>query len=300
VGILGATGAVGQQLVNRLHDHPWFDLVGLSGSSRSQGKAYSEAVSWLSTSPIPETAAKLDVVSNEELDGCRIVFSALDRDLAAVAEPRLAHLGRVVVSNASAFRMDPHVPLVIPEVNPDHLELVKWQTYGDGFIVTNPNCATVGLVMTLKPLVDTFGVDEVGLTTLQAVSGAGYPGVASLDILGNVLPLIPGEEEKLESEPGKILGCIKNGVVERLETPVSAQATRVPVLDGHVLSVSVKLTRRAEPGEIRNAMDSFRGSDRVNALPSAPKCPLKVFDEGPYPQPKLLGDGMTVSVGPIR
>lgn len=302
-GILGATGSVGQQFVALLAGHPWFEITALAASARSAGKPYSEAVRWLGTSPLPPSVG--DQVVQEvttELD-CDFVFSALDSGPAAEHEPALARAGHAVISNAGAFRMDPLVPLMVPEVNPTHSGLIKGQPYGSGCIVTNPNCSTTGLVCALKPLAETFGVEAVHVTTMQAVSGAGYPGVPSLDILGNVVPYIRNEEEKLETEPQKILGTLQGGRIEPASFRVSAQTNRVPVLDGHLLSIAVALTGRPSVEAVRDAFVGFGNPLADLALPSAPPALLHVFPEGAHPQPRLdagRGNGMTVSIGRLR
>jgi aspartate-semialdehyde dehydrogenase len=303
VGILGATGAVGQKLVLLLRDHPWFSLTALAASKRSAGKTYGEAVHWLEPEPMPAGASGLILQPADPPLECDLVFSALDADVARVAEPAFAVAGYPVVSNASAHRMEPQVPLLVPEVNPDHVALVRRQGGGPGFIVTNPNCVTAGLVLCLKPLDDCFGVEGVDVTTLQAVSGAGYPGVPALDILGNVIPHIAGEEEKVAREPGKILGRLRRGRVVLSSVRISAQATRVPVLDGHLLSVSLSLRRRARLDEVRDAFRGFAPPPRVAALPSVPRRPLVVLEDETAPQPRLhvgTGNGMTVSIGRLR
>jgi len=278
-------------------------LTTLAASSRSAGKAYGEAAHWLLPTPQPSEIANSMVVGLDEVDHCDVVFSALDGATARKVEPSLARRGLTVVSNASALRMHPEVPLLVPEVNPDHLKLLDHQNFGPGTIVTNPNCATVGLVLSLKPLANAFGIGAVQVTTLQAISGAGHPGVPSLDILGNALPLIPGEEDKLETEPQKIFGrCVGSNVVDAA-FKVSSQTNRIPVVDGHILSVSVKLGRPVSPEEAATCIDEFRSPVVDLALPSAPGRPLEVSKEGPRPQPKLdsdRGGGMTVTVGRIR
>ena len=245
----------------------------------------------------------MEVCEVSEVEDCDVVFSALGSAGARELEPQLAGRGLMVVSNASALRMHPEVPLLIPEVNPDHLDMLDHQSFGSGGVVTNPNCATVGLVLSLKPLADAFGIEAVQVTTLQAISGAGHPGVPSLDILGNALPLIPGEEDKLETEPQKILGSVSGGAFSPAAFRVSAQTNRVPVVDGHLVSVSVKLNRPASPEAARKAIEDFRSPVADLELPSAPRRPVIVAEDGPRPQPKLdvdRGEGMTVTVGRLR
>ena len=303
VGILGATGAVGQKLVSMLAAHPWFEVTALAASERSAGRRYRDAVHWLEPVALPEGAGDLVVQRVSPPLPCDLVLSALDAVTAREAEPAFAAAGTPVVSNASAFRMHPRVPLVIPEVNPDHLDLVAAQEYGGGFIVTNPNCSTVGLAAALKPLDDAFGVEAAQVTTLQAVSGAGYPGVPALDILGNVIPCIDGEEDKLETEPGKLLGKLAGGSIEPAPVRISAQTTRVPVVDGHLLTVSVRLGTRAGAAEARRALAEYRSPIADLSLPSAPARFLAVLDGDAAPQPRLhawLGGGMTVAVGRVR
>lgn len=298
--VAGATGVVGQHLVSRLSRHPWFELTAVAASERSAGRPYGEAVHWGLADPPPPAAAGLPVVAVEQLPPVEVVFSALDPAAARNGEAVLAARGLMVVSNASAHREHPGVPLLVPEVNPEHLAVLR-RTPAGGGVVTNPNCCVAGLVLALKPLADAFGIESVALTTLQAVSGAGYPGVPSLDALGNVIPLIPGEEEKIARETLAILGRVNGAGVQPLEIPVSVQAIRVPVPDGHTLSVSVGLARRVSVNEVREAMAGFR-SPQCAALPSAPESPLVVLD-GAAPQPRLhlgAGDGMAVTVGRLR
>ncbi len=307
VGVLGATGVVGQRLLSLLEAHPWFEPVWLAASDRSRGAIYGEAVRWHLASPLPAAAAGMELQPAAP-EGCpaRLVFSALDSGPAAELEPRFAAAGHLVISNASALRMRPDVPLLIPEVNPEHLALLRQQReYAQrGGVVTNPNCSTVGLAMALAPLERAFGVEQVFVTTLQAISGAGYPGVASLDILANVVPYIAGEEEKLETESGKILGALQSqGGIVPANIAISAQCNRVPVLDGHTEAVAVKLRRRAPLAEVRDALARFRGRPQELNLPTAPSSPLQIASGADRPQPRRdveAGGGMAVTVGRLR
>jgi aspartate-semialdehyde dehydrogenase len=305
VGVLGATGMVGQQFIRLLSDHPWFKPSWLAASERSEGRQYLEAASWRLSGPPPSLLDAQRVEACKPGSGPRLVFSGLDAGAAKDIEPAFARAGHIVVSNARSFRMEADVPLLIPEVNPDHLQLIPLQRRArgwDGAIVTNPNCSTVMLAMVLAPLRQ-FGIRSVVVTTLQAVSGAGYPGVASLDILANVIPFISGEEEKVESEPQKILGTFDGTSVSPLPAVISAQTTRVPVIDGHTESISVALDTRPSPDEIRSTLSAFRGRPQELHLPSAPAEPIVCLDEPNRPQPRLdvdRGHGMTVSVGRVR
>ncbi|MCX6136801.1 MAG: aspartate-semialdehyde dehydrogenase [Ignavibacteriales bacterium] len=303
VGVLGATGSVGQKFIQMLENHPYFEVTEVAASERSQGKKYRDAVNWILTSPIPESVAALEVKKCEPSLDCRVVFSGLDASVAGEIETDFARAGYVVVSNSKNHRFDADVPLLIPEVNPDHLGLVKIQPYGKGAIVTNPNCSTIGLVIALKPLVDRFGLDAVNVVTMQAVSGAGYPGVATLDIYDNVVPFIGGEEAKVESEPLKILGTLLKDHIELLPLKISAQCNRVPVIDGHTETVQVSLKRKATKEEIIDAWRTFRSVPQELNLPFAPQPAIYYFDQENYPQPRKhrdLGRGMAVSVGRLR
>lgn len=303
VGILGATGAVGQKLVRLLSGHPWFRVTALTASHRSAGKAFGDAVRWLEPAPLPPWAADMVVQGPEEAMDCDFVFSALDGDVAQHVEPSFVARRTPVFSNAKSFRMNPHVPLLVPEVNLDHAEILGELPPGDGFIVANPNCSTTGLVMALKPLADRFPLDRVSVTTLQAVSGAGYPGVPAMDIMGNALPHIPGEEEKLETEPLKILGRRKGSSVEPRALAISAQANRIPVLDGHLLSVSVGFQDPVDPREAVQAFEEYQSPLRELELPSAPIRPLVHKRGRDFPQPRLhagTAGGMAVSIGQVR
>jgi aspartate-semialdehyde dehydrogenase len=302
VAVLGATGVVGQRLVQLLHGHPWFEVVALAASERSAGRRYGEACAWRLEVPMPREVAGMTVREATPDLAAAIVFSALDAKVAGPIERACAAAGLLVVSNAACHRMDPDVPLLVPEVNPEQLELISVQRDRRGWsgaIVTNPNCSTATLVLALAPLARRFGLEQVVVTTLQAVSGAGYPGVASLDILANVFPHIPGEEEKIESETRRILGT--------LDAPhpvaVSATATRVPVLDGHCLSVSVRLTEPASEPDVHAALAEFAGEPQRLRLPSAPARAVVVRDEPDRPQPRMDAGterGMSTVVGRLR
>jgi aspartate-semialdehyde dehydrogenase len=304
VGILGATGAVGQKFVEILEGHPWFEVTVLAASERSAGQPYRTAANWIGTAPIPPVLADREVVLGAPEIDCDFVFSGLSSSVAGEIERVFAEAGYPVISNARNFRMDDDVPLLIPEVNPDHVALIDRQEWPEGgFIVTNPNCSTVGLVCALKPLVDAFGVEQVQVTTLQALSGAGYPGVASLDALGNVVPYIGGEEEKMVAEPRKLLGTLEDGRITPAALTVSAQCNRVPVLDGHMLCVSVKLSAEASAADVRTAFAEYASPIADLDLPSAPEALIQVFDEPHFPQPRRhaeQGKGMNVSIGRIR
>lgn len=302
VAVLGATGSVGQRFVTLLARHPWFEIAALTASPESAGRAYGEAVRWSQEEPLPAEVAAMEVLPTAPPLPCRMVFSALGSKAAEDVEVELARAGHFVVSNAGSHRMDPDVPLVVPEVNPDHLEMVRFQSYG-GALVTNPNCSTIGLILALKPLVDAFGVSHVQVVTLQALSGAGLPGVPSLAVIDNLIPFIPREEEKIESEGCKILGRHEAGAITPAEMVVSAQVNRVPVIDGHTECVSVKLERSASLEDVAEALRGFRGVPQELGLPSAPNPPILLRDEPDRPQPRLdrgRGGGMAVTVGRLR
>lgn len=303
VGILGATGSVGQKFIELLTNHPWFEITTLAASERSSDRPYNEAVNWFMQSPIPPRIAQMPVKRCEPALDCKIVFSGLDASVAGEIETEFTHAGYIVISNSRNHRFDLDVPLLVPEVNSEHLEIVSHQKYGKGMIVTNPNCSTIGLVLALKPLLDKFGLEAVNVVTLQALSGAGYPGVASLDILDNVIPFIRGEEEKMESEPLKILGRYENGAIENCQLKISAQCNRVGVIDGHLECVSVKFNQKALMGDIIKAWQEFTGDPQQLDLPMAPLQPIHYFEESNYPQPKFcrhLDKGMAVSIGRLR
>jgi len=305
VGLLGATGAVGQTFIRLLSDHPWFTITDVAASARSAGRPYREAVNWLSGQPIPSDVADLEVKPTEPsaLD-CDFVFSGLSSSVAGEVEQAFAEAGYPVISNAKNYRLHEDVPLLLPEVNPDHTALIDHQDWGsDGFIVTNPNCSTVGLVCGLRPLMDAFEVEAVQVTMLQALSGAGYPGVPALDAVGNVVPYIGGEEDKLATEPRKILGTLQDGQVEPADLPVSAQCTRVPVRDGHLACTSVRFREAVGPDDVRRVLEAFRSPLADQSLPSRPERFIQVLDAPDAPQPQRhvdAGGGMTVSVGRIQ
>ena len=306
-GVLGATGLVGQRLVKLLADHPWFDLAEVAASERSSGKSYAEAVRWHLDTPIPASARDLVVKGLEPSLDCDFVFSALDSSVAGPAEEDFARAGYPVLSNSKNHRMDSDVPLLIPEVNASHLDAIPLQQksrgYQGGFIVTNPNCSTAGLVLVLKPLADAFGLEKIFVVTLQAISGAGYPGVAAMDIQGNVVPFIGGEEEKMESEPQKLLGQWDGRRFVEAGLGLSAHCNRVPVLDGHLECVSLSLKKIASLGEVREALRSFEVNAELAALPSAVRNPIVVLDEENRPQPRRdvnAGNGMAAVVGRVR
>lgn len=306
VAVLGATGAVGQKFVRLLADHPWFEIAAVTASPQSAGRPYAEAVRWREPMPVPERVAGMVLGPSDRPVEVAIAFSALDAQAAGSIEPLWAAAGPVVVTNASPFRMDPLVPLLIPEVNPGHLALLPRQRREKGWpgaIVANPNCTTAGLVLALAPLHQAFGVERLFVSTMQAVSGAGWPGVASLDILGNVVPFISGEEEKVAQETRKLLGAVADGAVREAPITASVHTNRVPVQDGHLETVSVGLGRRAGPDEVRAAIQSWRPDPRVAALPSSPERAIEVDDRPDRPQPLLdrdRGAGMTVTVGRLR
>jgi aspartate-semialdehyde dehydrogenase len=306
VGILGATGMVGQRFASLLEHHPWFEAAWFAASDRSAGKKYVDACNWRLREPMP--AGVRDMVVGECKPGRapQLVFSSLDSKVAADVEKDFARAGHVVVSNSSNHRMDADVPLLIPEVNPDHLELVRVQRKQRGWkgmIVTNPNCTTIGLVMSLAPLERAFGLEKVLVTSMQAVSGAGYPGVPSLDILGNVVPYIGGEEEKVEREAHKLLGKFQEGQVTKGDFIVSAHCNRVLVEDGHTEAVSLSLRQDAKLEDLIEAWKKFRSVPQERKLPSAPRHPIIVRDEHDRPQPRLdvnAGGGMAAVIGRVR
>ncbi len=303
VGILGATGSVGQKFIELLSDHPWFEIAEVAASERSAGKAYKDAVNWILSSPLPPSVANLIVKNCEPGLETKLVFSGLDSSIAGTVETEFANAGYIVVSNSKNHRMDSDVPLLVPEINAEHLQLVKHQKFKEGCIVTNPNCSTIGMVLALKPLHDNFGLESVNVVTMQALSGAGYPGVSSLDIIDNVIPFISGEEPKLELEPLKILGKLNSDSIEYEKIKISAQCNRVAVIDGHLECVQVKLKKKASIEEVKKAWKNFSGEPQKLNLPTAPLKPIYYFEEDKYPQPRIhrnLDKGMAVSIGRLR
>ncbi len=306
VAILGATGLVGQRLAQLLAAHPWFEIRALAASDNSVGKKYADAAKWKLPRDIPDVARELIVQPCEPGMDVALVFSALPSDVAGPIEENFAARGYLISSNASNHRMDADVPLVIAEVNPDHLDLVRVQRArrkSNGAIVCNANCSTIHLTLALKPLADAFGLKRVIVTTMQALSGAGYPGVASLDILDNVIPYIGGEEPKLETEPLKILGTLKNDRVSNAEMRISAACNRVATWDGHLETVSVEFIQKPNIDQLRRVMIQFKSEPQSLQLPSAPAHPIVVRDEPDRPQPRLDRDaegGMASVVGRVR
>lgn len=306
VGILGATGIVGQRFVQMLEHHPWFEVAWLAASDRSEGKPYAEAARWKLKTPIPPAVAKMIVSPATPENAPKTIFAALDASIAAEMEPRFAEAGHAVVTNSSALRMKSDVPLVIPEVNHQHIKLLEcqsWRKKSGGFVVTNPNCSAIGLVLALAPLDQQFGLETVMAVTMQAVSGAGYPGVASLDILGNVVPYIAKEEEKMEEETLKLLGKLNGASITPGTFGMSAQCNRVAVEDGHTESITIKLKKQAKPEEIIAAWNNFRSLPQELKLPTAPEQPVIYATAPDRPQPRLdvdSGKGMSSTVGRLR
>jgi aspartate-semialdehyde dehydrogenase len=305
VGILGATGTVGQRFLQLLEDHPWFTATWLGASDRSAGKRYRDAAAWQLEGEPPADAAERIVEECVPGRGPELVFSSMSGALAGEIETAFAQAGHIVVSNSGHFRMAADVPLLVPEINPDHLRLLPVQRRErswSGAVVTNPNCAAVTLVMALAPL-KRFGLKRAVVTTMQAVSGAGYPGVPSLDALGNVIPYIGGEESKVESETQKILGDLEGDAIRPLPFAVSATCTRVPTIDGHLVTVSLEFANRPEREELLEALAGFRGLPQERNLPSAPRRPVHLMQAPDRPQTRKdagLERGMAASVGRVR
>ena len=305
IGILGATGMVGQRFIQLLENHPWFEITWLAASERSSGKRYEDAAKWRLDTTCPERIAKMTISPADPTGAPKIIFAALDTDIALELEPRFAAAGCAVVSNSSAFRMHPNVPLVIPEVNADHLHLIEdqtWRKQSGGYIVTNPNCSAIGLVMALKPIEERFGILQIFVTTMQAVSGAGYPGVPSMDILGNVVPFIKNEEEKMEEETLKLLGHLQGDTIVPLPARMSAHCNRVAVEDGHTESVSIKLGKPATREAMLATWADFKPLAGQH-MPTAPAQPIEWVAAEDRPQPRLdknRGRGMAATVGRLR
>ena len=305
VGILGATGMVGQHFVKFLQNHPWFEIAWLGASDRSAGKPYREATSWRLDGTMPAGVQAFQVQECKPVSAPRLVFSAMDASVATEIERDFAQAGHVVVSNSRNHRMEPDVPLLIPEVNPEHLKIIPQQQRKRGWkgqIATNPNCSTIVLAMALAPLKQ-FGITRVIATTMQAISGAGYPGVASMDINANVIPYIGGEEEKMQQETQKILGDFTGEGLRPLNAKVSAHCNRVPVVDGHTVTVSVEFDRKPSKDEIIRALTNYRSVPQERKLPSAPPQPVMYMEENDRPQPRRDVErerGMAVFVGRLR
>lgn len=306
VGILAATGAVGQRFVQHLAQHPWFEIAALTGSERTAGRPYGAGVNWLLEGDPPPHIAEMIVQPTEPNLGVHVLFSALPTAEARQLEAQFAQAGYVVLTNASPYRMDPYVPLLIPEVNPEHSQLIPHQqaAYGwPGFIVANANCSTTSIVLPMKILHEAYGLEAAVVVTMQAISGAGYPGVASLDIMDNIIPHIGGEDGKLESEPRKLCGTFKDGRIEMADFLVSAQANRVPVIDGHLGSVSVKLRRKVSAREAVQLFQNWQPAEICRDLPSMPDPVLIYRPEDDRPQPRLdrdNGNGLAWTIGKVR
>jgi aspartate-semialdehyde dehydrogenase len=305
VAVLGATGSVGQRFAALLADHPWFTVAFLAASERSAGLPYRQAVRWVQPTPLPERLAEMPVVAcrPDAVGECRLAFSALGSAVAEETEAAFAGAGCLVVSNARSHRMHPLVPLVVPEVNPEHLDLAARQRFGAGRILTNPNCSTIGLTLALKPLVDAFGVEACHVVTMQALSGAGLTGVPGMQVPDNIIPYIAGEEEKFENEAAKILGRLDDEGIAPYSLPISAHCNRVPVSDGHTECVSIRLGAPATPEQMVEAWTSFAGEPQQRELPSAPRPVIHYLTQPDAPQPRLhrdLGAGMAISIGRLR
>jgi aspartate-semialdehyde dehydrogenase len=301
VAILGATGLVGQRFVQLLSNHPFFEITALAASDNSAGKKYREAVQWRLNVPVAEKAGDMVLKKCTPDIDCDYVFSALPSDVAGEIEEEFANAGYIVFSNAASHRMDEDVPLIIPEVNLDHLKITETQKR-KGKIITNPNCSTIGFTMVLKPIMDRFGIEEANVVTMQAISGAGYPGVPSMDIIDNVVPFIKNEEEKIMTESKKILGRLKDGKIYPANLDIFAQCNRVAVVDGHMLSITIKTQEKATLSEIVRAFEDFQPLKGMY-LPTAPEKPVFYLTGVDSPQPKLhrdLGGGMSVSVGRLK
>jgi len=309
VAVLGATGSVGQRFISLLENHPWFKVIALAASDRSAGQKYSQATRWILDTPMPDYAKDMVIVpANIDAVQAKIVFSALHTEIANELEPQFAKAGSAVCSNASSYRRDEDVPLLLPEINADHIQLVKAQRANKGWsgcIVTNPNCTSTGLTIALKVLDNEFGVKKVIATSLQALSGAGYPGVSSLDIIDNIIPNVGngGEEEKVEWEPRKMLGKLSNGKIDLAHIRFSVHTNRVAVIDGHTICASVELARQTDPETAEAVLQNYIAPESARELPSSPRPVIDVRSEADRPQPRLdrlTGKGMTTVVGRLR
>ena len=303
VAVLGCTGSVGQKFIELLNDHPWFEVKEICASDKSAGKKYKDAVDWFLQSSLPESIGNLTVQKCDPVLKSKVVFSGLDSKVAGEIETKFAKAGYKVISNSKNHRMDEDVPLLIPEVNPDHLDLIKSQKYGEGCIVTNPNCSVIGLAISLKPLLDNFGLEAVNIVTMQAISGAGNPRVVSLDIDDNVIPFIKGEEPKVEIEPLKILGRINKSKIDFSDFKISAQCNRVNVTDGHTECIQVKLKKKTSVKEIIKVWKEFSSIPQKLKLPLAAENSIHYNDGDSFPQPKHQRNadkGMAVSIGRLR
>src|SRR5215207_1680261 len=309
VAVLGATGSVGQRFISLLDQHPWFKVVALAASDRSVGQKYSQAARWVLDNPMPEYARDMVVVpATPECIDSKIVFSALHNDIAKDLEPQFAQAGTAVCSNASSYRRGEDIPLLLPEINADHIQLVKVQRQQRGWrgcILTNPNCTSTGVTIALKALDDAFSVQKVFAVSLQALSGAGYPGISSLDIMDNVIPNVANgaEEDKVEWEPRKMLGRLNNHRIDLADIVFSAHTNRVAVIDGHTVCASVKLARPADPVAAEAILKAYVAPASARELPSSPRPVIEVRSEADRPQPRLdrlTGKGMTTVVGRVR
>lgn len=304
VAILGATGMVGQRFVQLLADHPWFEIIAITGSERSVGKKYGNAVCWKMSSLLPQNIAQMAIEPTLPQIACDIVFSALGSSVAGEIEESFAKSGYIVISNSSNHRMDEDVPLLIPEVNSSHIALIEKQLQkGLGAIITNPNCSAVGIAMAFKPLIEIADIESAHIVTLQAISGAGYPGVSALDITDNIIPHICGEERKIEIELPKIFGSYENNTINNHLMQISAQCTRVPVVDGHMACISLKLKRPLAINEAIDAWNNFTSEPQKLKLPSAPQFPVIYLKDSNFPQPKMhrnFGSGMSVTIGRLQ
>jgi aspartate-semialdehyde dehydrogenase len=305
VGILGGTGMVGQQFIRFLQGHPWFKLIWLGASDRSAGKKLRDAAPWRLDGDMPTTAADLVISESKPRNAPRLVFSAMDASVATEIEREFAQAGHCIVSNSRNHRMEPDIPLIVPEINPGHLTVIRRQQKDrgwEGMIVTNPNCSTVTLTLALAPLTR-FGIQRIVAATMQAVSGAGYPGVPSMDILANVIPFIGAEEEKMQQETQKILGAVENGHFVPLDARVSAHCSRVAVVDGHTVAASVEFSAKPSVSEVEEVIGTFRGLPQERKLPSAPPRPVIYLSQQDRPQPRrdaARENGMSVFVGRVR